>query len=488
MKRIITIVIGLIMGTTIFLTSGKWCYAINTTDFYVDGVNGSNINAGDNKSVVTSTNGNWDATNSSFTAASGTPFSGSSVGDFAAVYIDAASSTSYISRITAVNNGGATLVLSNINFGGTAPSTSATGRSCTVGGQWKGPLNTQLFPFGLITPVMVDVSSDITRVNFKNNISSFSLTTTLQYSNGSLTAVTIFQGYSATPGDGGKAIFDWGNTANQMVNLSNGQDTLWADLWFRNNITQPGLSNGGSNGANQVFYRVIVSGAGGNCFSNSNSHIFLQDEAYNCGKSNGANTAGFGPSSGFLWLCNSHDSTGSNVSGYRATGTTIYVNVIGSHNGKYGLEDATTGTNNYVEIIDSDFANNTSDGIALSNTTSNHGIHIANVNLVNNGGYGIHGTTANQRIGVIEKNGFFNNTSGTTNSTNMLEINSFNYASNPYFNMNTGDFRMKNQAGMGTGVGNFTVFGDTISALVSYLNVGAVKNKQFPGGSLVIAH
>src|SRR5437763_1304956 len=104
------------------------------TEFYCDAASGAQINAGDNKTVVTSTNGDWgNAAANRFTAASGTPFSGVSVGDFASVYLDGATTAVYIARVTAVNGGGASLDLSSTAKCGTAPTTGATGRSCTVG-------------------------------------------------------------------------------------------------------------------------------------------------------------------------------------------------------------------------------------------------------------------------------------------------------------------------------------------------------------------
>jgi hypothetical protein len=109
------------------------------TEFYCDASAGANVNAGDltANGVVTSTNGDWgNATANRFTAASGTPFSGVSVGDFASVYLDGATIAVYIARVTAVNGGGASLDLSTTAISGTAPATGATGRSCTTGGAW----------------------------------------------------------------------------------------------------------------------------------------------------------------------------------------------------------------------------------------------------------------------------------------------------------------------------------------------------------------
>ncbi len=97
------------------------------------------MNAGSTTSLtasVTSTNGNWNGT-STFTAASGTPFSGVSVGDWASIYNDGTTAGAvYIAQVTAINSGGAGITVSTTAKVGTAPTSSATGRSCKIGGAW----------------------------------------------------------------------------------------------------------------------------------------------------------------------------------------------------------------------------------------------------------------------------------------------------------------------------------------------------------------
>jgi hypothetical protein len=108
------------------------------TEFYMDS-GGNNMNSGSSSATaasVTSTNGNWNGT-SIFTAVSGTPFSGTAVGDWASIYIDGTTSGAvYIAQITTINGGGSGITLSTTNKFGTAPASSATARSCKVGGAW----------------------------------------------------------------------------------------------------------------------------------------------------------------------------------------------------------------------------------------------------------------------------------------------------------------------------------------------------------------
>lgn len=136
------------------------------SEFYMTGASGaSNLNAGSTASDaadVTSTNGDWgNAAANRFTAASGTPFSGVSTGQWASVYLDAATSAVCVAQITAVNAGGASIDLSTTLRMGTAPSNNATGRSCKVGGAWKNlTLVDSLFVGGtLATPTRVNIKA-----------------------------------------------------------------------------------------------------------------------------------------------------------------------------------------------------------------------------------------------------------------------------------------------------------------------------------------
>jgi hypothetical protein len=113
--------------------------------FYIDPVNGNNTNAGSTSAdaggssspSVTSTNGNWNSTTRVFTAAAGTPFSGVSAGEWASVYNDGAATSTFVAQVTSVGGGGASVTLdATLQFGATT-STSATGRTCKIGGAWK---------------------------------------------------------------------------------------------------------------------------------------------------------------------------------------------------------------------------------------------------------------------------------------------------------------------------------------------------------------
>ena len=119
-------------------------------NIYIDSATGSNVNAGDGKTEVESTNGNWSTTTNVFTAASGTPFSGVSVGDLGALRNDGAGTAAWIGRVTSIGGGGSSLTFASTGAG-SKPTTSATGRTCKVGGKLEGPATGSGFPFNLST-------------------------------------------------------------------------------------------------------------------------------------------------------------------------------------------------------------------------------------------------------------------------------------------------------------------------------------------------
>lgn len=116
------------------------------TEFYISTL-GSNTNSGSSNNAnasFTSTNGNWQGLGiSNFRPTDGQNPSGNvSVGAFASIYLDGAAESVYIARITAVQNAAnGNITVSVGNSAGTPPTNGATGRSCKVGGAWKGPIN-----------------------------------------------------------------------------------------------------------------------------------------------------------------------------------------------------------------------------------------------------------------------------------------------------------------------------------------------------------
>lgn len=174
-------------------------------EFYMTGESGSNnLNAGSTSAdaggagaaSVTSVNGDWgNAAANRFTAASGTPFSAVNVGEWASIYLDAATAVVYIGKVTAVNAGGASIDLSATVKLGTAPTSGATGRSCKIGGAWQ---NANAFTGSLLAAGTLGTSM---RFNVKAGIYANTSTSRSFSCNGTSQYHFWLRGYKTTPGD-----------------------------------------------------------------------------------------------------------------------------------------------------------------------------------------------------------------------------------------------------------------------------------------------
>ncbi len=466
------------------------------TEFYCDTATGAQINAGDATAngVVTSTNGDWgNAAANRFTAAAGTPFSGVSVGDFASVYLDGATVAVYIGRVTAVNAGGASLDISSTAKSGTAPTTGATGRSCTTGGKWKGPNAADGFPFGFVQSTMTNVAADAPRVNLKTG-SNYAITAAMTHANA---GPIRFEGYTGSAGDGGQAIIDGGTSGVSYVLLTSST----ANVDYVNLILQNNGATGAANGfvvntSSEVFLsRNVVNSVRGSGFSLTTQCMAIECEAYACNQSNTSGAAGYSSTaaSNILRRCISHDNTGSNTSGFTVTALTIMDKCIADTNGFVGLNCTVTTA---MTITESDFYNNVNDGIRLNNASAAN-FFIENCNLVKNGtggtGYGINCSGAGVRHGLIRNCGFGSgtaaNTTGTTTGlSSLVESGSVTYASNllPWVDAANGDFRISLATAKGAGRGTFVETAASYTGTVGYPDIGAGQHADAGGTSGVL--
>lgn len=467
------------------------------TEFYCNASTGANINAGDltANGVVTSTNGDWgNAAANRFTAAAGTPFSGVSVGDFASVYLDGATTAVYIGRVTAVNAGGASLDVSATAKSGTAPTNSATGRSCTTGGAWKGPNAAESFPFNFVSGVMTNAAADDTRVNFKNN-AQYNITAAMTHT---ITGPTLFQGYTTSAGDLGRATID-GGTSGASYNMltlsgSGGVSNQLVDLIFQNNGATGNAYGISITDPRSQAIRCVVNNIRGSGFSDIPRAI--ECEAYLCNKNNTANMGGFAANSAASACirCFSHDNTGTNVTGfYTQTANCYYINCISSGNGLHGLHinNITSST-----VIGCDFYNNgvSATGSGILHASGTLILNIESCNFIKNSGYGINISSGTSR-GVLWNNGYGAgtqaNTSGTTNNATLFVTSgTVNYASNvtPWVDPANGNFSINLGGGVGVGAinsgrGKYTETYASLSApnTIGYPDIGAGQHQESGG-------
>lgn len=465
------------------------------TEFYCDATNGSNLNSGSDAgtSVYTSTNGGWNSGTGVFTPTDGsnpaTASPGVTVGQFASVYIDGATVGVFVGRVTNVTNAvNGTITVSTTAKFGTAPGTSASGRTIKVGGCWKGPNAAEFFPFNVSgVGGAVNSSSDQVCVNMKNN-SSYSVTSAATFS--SLAGVRI-QGYSSSVRDGGKAILTSNVTGSVNFSISGGLG-LWVDLIF--------VSTGGSGSANCVssgatngntFLRCVAHGSRGTGFATTAGLVSYHEcEAYDNNKSNTSALAGFATSStagSYYNYCYSHDNTGSNSAGFydsSANSTTTYSNCIADTNGGIGIAFAGSGAK---LVLNSDFYNNTSDGINSGMTQNASSLVIQNCNFIKNGGKGIN-VTVNSSSGMVANNGYGSGTQANGSADSLKSLYDFGtsvtYASGvtPWVDPANEDFNINLAAANFAGRAAFVQTDGTSSVTTGHPDIGAAQSLTGPGG------
>jgi len=475
-------------------------FAATYTEFYCNASTGSNINGGSDAggtAKYTSTNGNWNGT-STFTPSDTQLASLIAVGDFASVYNDGATLAVYIARVVTINQSGGnitSIVLSTTARAGTAPTSSATGRSIKVGGTWKGPNAGSGFPItfsGTSLSQAINSNSDQVRVNFKNN-ATYSITSLI--SGSTQASELLLQGYSSSVGDGGKATIDGGG--NNISLLSLGQNTDLFDFIVSNVGVSTGTGTGISGAvSNNSLFRVVVHDVRGSgiVLSSLTGTQLIECEVYAYNQSNTASSPGIslGPSS-TAKRCYVHDGTGSNCDGIQLNvgnqNSTVDQCIMDTNGGNGILVSGGSSASGHVIISNSEFYNNTGAGIKFGSASAFYVMHIENNNFIKNGTYGIDGGASFTRLfGYMFNNGYGigtqANSSGDYHTTGSLILDDNTgtnsrvvYASNitPYNAPTTGDFSIVLPAAQGVGRGAFTETDGTNTGTVGFPDLGAAQ-------------
>lgn len=449
-------------------------------EFYCDAATGSNINAGDNKTVVTSTNGGWSTVTNIFTAAAGTPFSGVNIGDYAALYNDSTTPAVFLARVTAIGGGGATLTLSSTAKAGGLVTTTP-GISCTVGGVWLGPNAASGFPFTLTTlGACVDGSGNLPRINMKSG-TNYAITAIITNASNNVTV----QGYQTSAGDGlAKAIIDGGNPAASFGLLSNtGTENYYEDLIFQNNAPAgTGASAGVSNTGRAIFRRVVAANIKGNGFVVASGHT-IECEAYNCNAANNAGAGGFSVNNvaGTCVRCYAHGCTGSNNAGFAFTvaGGEL-IECISAEN-QFGVNLNGSGPYSMIGV---DTYNNASHGIQIGINNTNCTVYVENGSHCNNGGDGIAGVGTGTKDGLIANVAFGSGTAANTagQTTGLGSIRTSGLVTlptnlTPWAAPTTGNFSIALSTVQGAGVGSFTQTQASKTGTLGHPDIGAAQSQ-----------
>ncbi|VTR93198.1 unnamed protein product [Gemmata massiliana] len=169
------------------------------TEFYIQ-PGGDNTNSGTtvtSTATIATSNGSWDTTTNRFTAASGTPFLSATIGDWAAIMADGAIGFTSLSQITAVDPSGTYIDVTATGRIGVIPATSASGRTCKMGGAWADfAIATPGSQWGASGTAAVPMRINVKAATYANASTARTFATA-----GSGTAPIWIRGYNTTPGD-----------------------------------------------------------------------------------------------------------------------------------------------------------------------------------------------------------------------------------------------------------------------------------------------
>lgn len=253
---------------------------------------GSNLNAGTRtgssaepgtSADFTYASGSWVASTGVFTVASGNPQSdGVAVGDWVSVYADGSTVTGFIAPVSARTT--TTITVDLTKKSGTAPTDGSLNRTLKVGGAWKGPNGTEVFPFAFLTYLSRNSGTMAGRINLKND-QTYSLT--VAFNHNSNHPYGSVEGYTTAYGDDGVATFDFGTTANIGARFD--VSVKLRSLKFISSATTgtgEGLVLNASYG--MTIERIQVYGFRGNGVRCGSTHITAhQVEIDNCGAAGG---------------------------------------------------------------------------------------------------------------------------------------------------------------------------------------------------------
>lgn len=393
--------------------------------------------------------------------------------DIGSVYPDAATVTPFIALITTVT--ATTLVFSSTKKSGTAPIDGVANTSVKIGGAFKGPNAAVGFPFTLIAGTLTNNAGDPPRVNLKND-ASYSVTAAIaQSGNGPL----VYQGYTSSYGDLGRAIIDGGTTGASYILLSySGNQTAHIDIIGQNNgATGNAVGVKGTN-SRQYFIRSVVNSIRGSGFQHTGGiSAHIECEAYLCNQNNSAGLGGFDSQSNrLLYLrCIAHNNSGSNNLGFVSSNTAYYKHCISETNGLHGLSFTAAGDELFVDGCD--FYNNGGSGISTAATTN----YIENSNFVKNTAWGFTASAAG--IHILNNNAYGAGTqangSGTSNGNAIIEAGAVTYANDatPWADPANGDFRISLGAAVNAGRGTFTETQGGYAGTVGYPDIGAAQRR-----------
>lgn len=471
------------------------------TEFYCDSAvsaNNTNVNAGSTTGGPVygpSVNGNWDGT-SIFTPVDGsTPANTVSAGMWASVYLDAATAATYIALVTNVAAGvNGAITLSQANYMGSKPASGATGRSIRVGGCWKGPFGSVIFPIGFVANTATNLNRNIPRVNLKSS-ATYSITAAGTHGNA---GPIVFQGYGSSPGDGTKATIDGGTSSINLFNSSSVNFITLADLIFNHNSAAGGADGVRIGGSSLVVNCVFLNFSRCGVNSSSSGNAIVECEAIACNGSDSSSYASFldvGNCSYNRCIARGN-TTGANGNGFRLGNASIVRNCISANNRGSGFQFVGSSGS----LINCIAYSNALAGVDYVIATAGS-YYVENCNFVQNQTYGIDSSGSAVRSGYILNSGFgsgaFANVTSSlgpnitgNNQGCWITNNWVDIASAPWQDPTNGDFRIILPSLKAAGRGSFTESQVGYTGTIGYPDIGPAQGASTNaagGGSYTFA-
>jgi len=438
---------------------------------------GSNLNAGTRTGNTTEPGttaaftyaaGNSDGT-SLFTAPAGSnPFTdGVAVGDWGSVYLNAATVTVFIGRVTAVT--ATTITFSTTAKTGTFPALGTGTVTCKIGGAWAGPNGASGFPFSFLTNAATNTSANPVRINVKSD-AIYSVTTGITFSS----AKVIIEGYTTSYGDEGLATITSGSA---IIIFTFSAAGLVRCLKFISSATTGSSANISIGTAGAILEKCVVYGAMGNGITITAAAMVIGCEVLGCNKANGSGAGAIsaGGTGTVIKNCIIYNNVGTNNCGIQVSAPTFISRCILVNNGLNGIRFGAF-TTAFIEQCD--IYNNKSHGM---NFTSTGLAIIRNSQIIKNGGWGINGvSTANliKTINCAYGGGTMANTSGKSTGGAMNEVSPIDHVSNfsPYIDAAAGNFNSFPNITWGTAANDFLQTSGGYTGTSGFFDIGASQH------------
>jgi hypothetical protein len=441
-------------------------------EFYIQ-TTGSNMNSGTTTSdtpTIDVPNGNWNSSTHVFIAPGGTPFASATVGDWAHVSLDNATTPARFAKIVSITGGGSTITLSSEDTMGTSPTTGTTGRRVRIGGAWA--------DLGVTSAITGSNSTVGIRVNVRAGTYSNTTNDRTLARSGLTNAIMHWRGYNTTPGD---CDTDY-SLARPTLTFTTGRLLV--------------------SGAHQYVKNFVVTGAqiSSSQLRISGANVTLRRVWVECTSAN-ANGRAFGTTGTdcSIFNCYFKAAAQADVTELLPAGTQLHNCVFDSGNNGTSVGAATA-----VIIEGCIFRGQAADGVRITNNTR---MSIISCTFHAQGDNGINITTLPSSL-VISKCYFSSITgtairNGTANDTNLVRrsrcvfyncgINESGFgdaphfdartdSSNPFVNAGAGNFALANTS---SGYAPASPF-EGLATTVSYADIGAVQHQDAGGGSTII--